>query len=278
MGTRESGDSEPKRLPLKPAQVWAYDSEEGYRNSIETAGAVAAPLLAGFSLTLLGLVVPSLTEERTVVSGANGVRAVTEKSGVSAAPELAAGLLLVAGILLIFSVQVAVALRRHNHAPSQLQELWPQHFPQSRDGTDEADVPADLVGWEYTEAYANAVPIRVGRQWYSGFVRSFLYSEWAKADTYADRMRALYHGGILALLAGLTALVVPPADNSTPERWALVAVAAAGVVIELVWIWRVSDLYKRLTRMTPAGSGGRDGSRARTGVGGKSAETNPAAD
>src|SRR3954451_19765105 len=110
MADREAGAEQPPTLPLKAHQVWAYDTEEGYRNSIETAGAVAAPLLAGFSLTLLGLLLPSLTAERTVISAPGGVRSVTEKSGISAVPELAAGLLLLAGILLIFSVQVAVAL------------------------------------------------------------------------------------------------------------------------------------------------------------------------
>lgn len=242
-------------MPLRPYQVWPYSKHEGYRRAVESAGSVAAPLLAGFSLTLLGLIVPSFADERTTAIAPGGLRVITEKDEFSAAPEAAAGLLLLAGLLLIFSVQAAVTVRRHDHTPSEIKDLWPQHFPESKDGDlDTPDVPDDLKGWDYTQEYSNAEPIRVGRQWYSGFVRAFLYSEWEKSDRAADQMRALYHSGILSLLAGLTALVLPPPGDGSIERWILVAIPAAGFAVEAVWIWSGSDLrgkWKKKRRREP---------------------------
>jgi hypothetical protein len=46
----EESESVPEDAARK---VWVFDEHPGYRRAIESAGTVAAPLLAGFSFTLL---------------------------------------------------------------------------------------------------------------------------------------------------------------------------------------------------------------------------------
>lgn len=198
--------------------------------AIETAGAAAAPLLAGFAFTLFVLVVPMLGERRTLATTAEGTRLVTESDAFSAAPELAAGLLLLAGLLLIFSVQAAIYLRYHNLRPSEIAEWYPEYFPESTEGS---PGEAERLG-EWSTADWPAM--RVGDRWYGGWPRRFLHEEVRRAGRYAGWMRWLYHLGILSLLVGLTALVWPPADSESLGRWALVVVGAIGALVEVGWI------------------------------------------
>jgi hypothetical protein len=48
-------------------------------------------------------------------------------------------------------------------------------------------------------------------------------------------MRWTYHLGILSLLVGVSALLVPPHHIST-GRWAVIAIGVAGLATECAWI------------------------------------------
>ena len=84
--------------PFSPQEVWPFPEHLGFRRAIDSAGAVAAPLLAGFSLTLLILILPSLPR-----APGGAPAAAADAESFSAAPEIAAILFLVAGLLLIGS-------------------------------------------------------------------------------------------------------------------------------------------------------------------------------
>jgi hypothetical protein len=215
----------------KPHQVWQLPDHPGYRRSMESAGTVAAPLLAGFSFTLLVLLLPTLGDKTTTVRVGAQARVATGSQDFSRAPELAAILLLLAGLLLVAAVQAAVTMRYHSHTPGELAELYPEYFPLG----DDPDVEG-LPGW-WTE---HAAPARVGNRWYGGWAREYLYDELVRADRWAGWARRAYHAGIVALLAGLAMLVLPPDGVGDPARWVLFGIAIAGVVGEAIWIAALS--------------------------------------
>lgn len=224
-----------------PEWLWAFGgAEPGYRPMIEVAGTTAAPLLAGFSFTLLVLVLPTIDARRTttVVAG----RAVSSGSeAFSRYPTQAALLLLLAGLLLIASVQAALAVKRHGLTPGELAEWFPEHVrPQPPASDDERT----RLKWDLPGLPA----MQVSERWYAGLVRRYQRQETAKALWWATVTRYAYHLGILALLAGLALLVVPPAGEGGGWRWALFAVAAAGVAGEALWIVAVSDWLGHLRR------------------------------
>jgi hypothetical protein len=81
----------------------------GYPDSIQTAGAVAAPLLAGFSLTVAILLLPNISKaNRTFGRFGN----------------LSLGLLLAAAILLVMAVQCAMTARSYQVTPQELLSWW----------------------------------------------------------------------------------------------------------------------------------------------------------
>ena len=88
--------SETERFHARPHEVWPFKGDLGFRRSIESAGTVAAPLLAGFSFTLLVLHLPTLGEKETAVRVGADVRVTETSQDFSALPELAAVALLVA--------------------------------------------------------------------------------------------------------------------------------------------------------------------------------------
>jgi hypothetical protein len=197
-----------------------------------TAAAIAAPLLAGFSFTLFALVVPSLDQQPTTIELPHHRTIFTEGHPFSAAPELAAGLFLLAGLLLVFSVQAAILLRYHNHSPSELAEWYPEYFPEAAGEVAPAAAQA-LPQWDSPEWHA----VQVGSRWYGGFPRRYLAEEIPRANRAAVWMRWLYQLGILALLIGLTAFVWPPPGQCHPGRWALAAVGVLGASIEFGGLW-----------------------------------------
>jgi hypothetical protein len=217
--------------PGPPAEVWHFEDHPGFRRAIDQAGAIAAPLLAGFSFTLFALVVPSLGSHSTTIVISGHRTLISEGNAFSAVPELAAGLFLLAGLLLIFSVQATILLRYHNHSPSELAEWYPEYFPDAHGEEAPASARA-LPGWDSPGWPA----MRVGSNWFGGFPREYLAKEIPRADRAASWMRRLYHGGILALLVGLTALVWPPAGEGDLARSALVMLGALGVLVEFVWV------------------------------------------
>jgi hypothetical protein len=81
----------------------------GRAESIQTAGSVAAPLLAGFSLTIAILLLPNIsTADRTF--GRWG--------------DLSLALLLAAAILLVMAVQCAMTARGYQVTPDELLIWW----------------------------------------------------------------------------------------------------------------------------------------------------------
>jgi hypothetical protein len=87
--------------------IWPY----GYPASVESAGSVAAPLLAGFSFALIGLIVP----------GGKGIRW----------PGAALALFVAAGLLFIAAVQCGFWARQWTVTPSELND-WRPDEPDSR--------------------------------------------------------------------------------------------------------------------------------------------------
>jgi hypothetical protein len=209
-------------------EVWVFDGHPGFREAIRDAGGVAAPLLAGFSLTLLVLLLPELGESGARASGA----AASHDEPFSAFPGLAGFLLLLAGLLLIATVQASIYLRYHSQSPAQIEEWYPEYFVEGEQPSTEAQPPE----WSTDDWPA----LRAGGKWYGGWARKFLSDATATANTAAKWTRRLYHFGILALLGGVTALVTPPGGDWTAWRTVMFATALGGTVGELFWILRAN--------------------------------------
>lgn len=225
-------------------EVWPFEGELGFRRSIETAGAVAAPLLAAFSFTLLFLLLPTLDGKETTIRAGANASVITESQEFSALPEVAAILLLLAGLLLVASVQATLSLRFHNHRPADLEEWFPEYFRRAPSGAEQPKLP-DLEGW----TWKGEEPIAVETKWYGAWPRKFLFDELNTANRWARRMRHLYHAGIMALLCGLAFAAVPPEGQGDLGRWMLFTVAAAGAILEGAWIvlFQWGDQLKALT-------------------------------
>jgi hypothetical protein len=89
--------------------VWVMTGELGYPEAIQTAGTVAAPLLAGFSLTMVALLLPTISNaDRTFARWG----------------DLALGFLMAAAILLIMAVQCAMHARSYQVTPDELMSWW----------------------------------------------------------------------------------------------------------------------------------------------------------
>lgn len=215
----------------KANHVWQVDAELGFRPSVDGAGTVAAPLLAGFSFTLLVLLLPTLEDTSMKVKIGSSEGVIRESKAFSGAPELAAIFLLVAGLLLVACVQAVLTMRYHDVRPSTLQEWFPHLLPVSSEVGKEPDRARSIRGWEWKDA----TPIAVGTSWYAGYARWRLWSGITSANRWARAARHLYHGGIMSLLLGLLFLVVPTGDP-TPARWVLLGLATLGVAAELGWI------------------------------------------
>jgi hypothetical protein len=176
----------------------------------------------------------------------------------SGAPEAAAALLLAAGIALIGSVQAAITLRKHTTTPSELEEWYPEYFREAVDGPTEADDQFEddgrpVVMGSFIESTGGWSYRQVGRRSYGAQVRERLYSETLKANRWAAWARRLYHAGVVALLAGLTALVWPPAGDWQTWRYVLVGLAGSATVAECIWIQLVSTHW---WRSSPRSRGG----------------------
>lgn len=89
--------------------VWEMPAPLGRPESIQTAGAVAAPLLAGFSLTIATVILPDIsTEPRTFARWG----------------DLSLGLLFGAAIFLVMAVQCAMTARSYQVTPEELLTWW----------------------------------------------------------------------------------------------------------------------------------------------------------
>jgi hypothetical protein len=224
---------------MAATQVWIFDDHPGYRRAMESSGTVAAPLLAGFSFTLLVLLLPTLGTSGSAVQ-IGGTRGASTSEPFSAMPDVAAVLILIAGLLLIACVQAAITARYFGHAPADLEGLFPEYFPEAtRDSTEPPEEATALPGWEEDGWPA----LRAGTKWHAGWIRRYFYEEVWQASRWAVATRTLYHFGILALVLGLTALVTPPAGAGGFWRWTLFGVATLGALGEAGWILANSRIW-----------------------------------
>jgi hypothetical protein len=84
----------------------------GYAEAVTTAGTLAAPVLAGFAITMIVFVI--------------------QAGGDSRAPGVALALLAAAVVALVGSVQAAFIARMYLVRPSELLEWWPDHAEEAR--------------------------------------------------------------------------------------------------------------------------------------------------
>jgi protein-S-isoprenylcysteine O-methyltransferase Ste14 len=101
----QPGDGGSPTDPFDAKTVWDVPDDFGAAAAIQNIGTVAAPLLAGFSFTLLTLVV--------------------QNPGNVARPDLTLLLLVGAGLAMIFTVQFGAWARQLEARPSDYREWWP---------------------------------------------------------------------------------------------------------------------------------------------------------
>jgi len=92
-------------------EQWQAPFPFGYQAAAESAGSVAAPLLAGFSFALVGLVIPSPEHFRW--------------------PDLALLFLFTAGVAFIAAVQSSFWTRQYSITPEDI-KLWRPEYPSGR--------------------------------------------------------------------------------------------------------------------------------------------------
>lgn len=106
--------ADPPVVPVaKPAPLsatpWKYPEPLGYFGSIQAAGGLAAPLLAGFSFTVLAVILPATTGAQQF----------------NRWPNLTLSLLLSAGMILVAAVEASVWARRYGVTPDEILAWWP---------------------------------------------------------------------------------------------------------------------------------------------------------
>jgi MFS family permease len=101
---------------LKPAKsprpTWKTPAPYGHQGAIDSAGTTAAPLLAGFTITLIGLVINRSVELRW--------------------PDIALLFLTSAAVCLLVAVQCAYSARQYVVTPAELEAWWPDHDAKGR--------------------------------------------------------------------------------------------------------------------------------------------------
>ena len=103
-------NSESRRFtPRTGRDVWTFPGPPGYLESIQAAGSVAAPLLAGASFTLVALVLQSTTP-------------------FGRWQDLALFLFVGAGLAQVFAVQSVIWTRRYMATPDELKQWFPDDF------------------------------------------------------------------------------------------------------------------------------------------------------
>jgi hypothetical protein len=100
------------RVSLVPSDEWDAPFPFGYPAAVESAGSVAAPLLAGFSFALVGLIIPSPEHFRW--------------------PSGALILLLGGGIFFIAAVQCSFWARQFVVTPQEFEEWRPEYPPERK--------------------------------------------------------------------------------------------------------------------------------------------------
>jgi hypothetical protein len=157
---------------------WDQPFPYGFPAATESAGSVAAPLLAGFSFALVGLVIPAPERFRW--------------------PSATLVLLLAGGVAFVAAVQCSFWARQYAITPEDI-DLWRSEYSRER-----------KLALQHLHKL--------------GF------------DIWAGRFNVAYRAGILLLLGGI-ALALVPRGSIGPVRFLAIAVAAAGLLAELCWVF-----------------------------------------
>jgi hypothetical protein len=91
---------------LLPGPIWRMPEPYGEPEAFNSMGAIAAPLLAGFSLAAM-------------------VQTLTIKTSDARWPEVALLLFMLAAVLFVFSVQAMFWARRYQTTPEEIKAWWP---------------------------------------------------------------------------------------------------------------------------------------------------------
>jgi MFS family permease len=115
---------------MRSRTPWKTPVRYGYGEAVQSAGTIAAPLLAGFTITLIGLLVPSQESIRY--------------------PDVALAILMGAVACLLAAVQCAYAARQFLVTPEEIEAWWP--------GMDRLEQPygEDWVKRRYAEQRAHS--------------------------------------------------------------------------------------------------------------------------
>lgn len=171
-------------LGLMPARVmWKVPSPYGAPDAVSSLSTVAAPLLAGFCITLEGVIMTAANEFR--LAG------------------LALLLLSSATVLLITCVQSGFWARHYFAAPDEIVRWWPDY--------EASEQRQQMVIAEQRDSYGT-------------------YLRWAA------RARRTYAVGIIALLFGIAAILVPEGRGATAFlRWMSALIVTLSALAEIVW-------------------------------------------
>jgi hypothetical protein len=90
-----------------PKPTWSVPIPYGYDEAATIAGSVGAPLLAGFSVSLIGIVIGYGSHMR--------------------APGVALIVLSAAAVMLLASVQLCFKARMYFVTPTEIESWWPDH-------------------------------------------------------------------------------------------------------------------------------------------------------
>ncbi len=102
--------------PPGPRSPWRPPTPLGYPRSIESAGGLAAPLLAGAAFTMTSIF----------------LQGIGPGPGFTRWPNVALTLFVLAGLAQIVAVQCAVWARRYDVAPDELAAWYPDELPRGR--------------------------------------------------------------------------------------------------------------------------------------------------
>lgn len=98
----------------KPFGPYKAPSPFGYPAGIQAAGTLAAPILAGFTVTMISIILPSIGDPT--------------KPPFTRWPELTLLLLIAAALCLLMAVQASVIARIWETTPTMYREWWPNDF------------------------------------------------------------------------------------------------------------------------------------------------------
>jgi hypothetical protein len=90
--------------------------------------------------------------------------------------------------------------------------------------------PQDLAGW---------YPAQISQDQPNDWMRTVQQDHAGRCRRWTDRTRRMYNAGITLLVAGV-AVVMVPSGSIAGTRWIPIAVAAAGLGVELCWLVVVS--------------------------------------